>query len=65
MDLLAMLFDVSLVWPVNKQIVDRFCLEFLQNEVRLAPNGNIFVKSKPQLYILLTLVQEEGISCLT
>ena len=47
MDLLAMLFHLSPVWPVNEQIVHRICHRFLQNEVRLAPNGSIFVKSKP------------------
>ena len=26
---------------------DGFCPRFLQNEVRMAPNGSIFVKSKP------------------
>ena len=47
MDLLATLFHLSPVWPLNEQIVDSFCPRFLQNEVRLAPNGSIFVKSKP------------------
>ena len=30
--------------------MDGFCPRFLQNEVRLALNGSIFVKSKPTLH---------------
>ena len=60
MDFCAMLFHLLPVWPVNKQIVGRFCPRFLQIEVRLAPNGNIFVKSKPYSTFCSRLYKKKG-----